>query len=260
MKRILSKNVQEKSAQQMPVDQSMADSQETQFAVDQAYDRGEGKKTLGYWMRDPEFAKLYNSARLGDEQAKGQLQAYCKMNGVDTTSPELLEIFANNKRKVVIAADWNTVQNNNEGINSARRRLKNYATFLEGQGGEFQPDFGEDAELIPGILADIKAVDDVLSQAYLDSGYQYDDQDPRNMHEHLDNYFDDEKARTGSDLKEQMESQIRQQVAMQEVDNIEQRITQLDKGGAFRDYIEEINYQEAIAREERDMYGDADYY
>jgi len=82
-----------KSAQAIPADQSIADSQETQFAVDQAYDRGQGNKTLGYWMRDPEFANLYNSARLGNEQAKGQLQAYCKMNGVDTTSPELIEIL-----------------------------------------------------------------------------------------------------------------------------------------------------------------------
>ena len=156
------------------------------------------------------------------------------------------------------AADWNTVQNNNENINSARRRLKNYASFVEGKGGEFQPQF-DDPSIVQKILADIKAVDDVLSQAYLDSGYQYDDQDPRNMHEHLDNYFDDEKARTGSDLKEQMESQIKQQVAMKNVDYIEQEIAENDQSGMFREYMDEINYNEQIAREDRDMYGDADY-
>ena len=82
-----------KSAQAIPVDPAAAQRQETQFGIDQAYDRGEGKKTFGYWMRDPEFANIYNAARLGDEQAKGKLHQYCKLNGVDTNVPELLEIF-----------------------------------------------------------------------------------------------------------------------------------------------------------------------
>jgi hypothetical protein len=37
-----------KSAQAIPADQSIADSQETQFAVDQAYDRGKSQKKFGY--------------------------------------------------------------------------------------------------------------------------------------------------------------------------------------------------------------------
>jgi len=82
-----------KEAQGVSVNPSDAQANETQFAIDQVNDRGEGKKTLGYWMRDPEFANLYNSARLGNEQAKGQLRAYCKMNGVDTSDPGLLEIL-----------------------------------------------------------------------------------------------------------------------------------------------------------------------
>jgi len=87
-----------KSAQGVPVNHG---SQETQFSIDQVGDKGQSKKTLGYWMRDPEFAGLVNTARASQmsnpqqfEQAKSKLASYCKMNGVECNSmPELLEIL-----------------------------------------------------------------------------------------------------------------------------------------------------------------------
>jgi hypothetical protein len=136
----------------------------------------------------------------------------------------LFEHVGGNTFKLMKESDWRTVQDNNGRVNRQRRMLKHEAEYMKAvltspQADEQAKQYATEAVKI------IKEMDAVVSKGYLDSGYQYDDNDPRNKMDQMDDkYFDREKARTGSSKEDEVEAEIRQAIAQRHLDERQQAI------------------------------------
>ena len=133
----------------------------------------------------------------------------------------LFECVGDNNFKLIKESDWATTQEHNGNINSQRRMLRAEGQYIKAAG---ESKFAD--EEVKGVakkaLEDIAALDSIITKGYLSSGYQYDDDDPRNqMDQHGDRYWDDDiaKARTGSSREEEIEAEIRGEIAKRHLDD-----------------------------------------
>lgn len=109
------------------------------------------------------------------------------------------------------------VQQNNEYINKSRRVMRFYNEYLE-KVLESPYASQEDKEFATKSIKYFESMDKALARGYLDSGYKYDDDDPRNKLDQMDDsWFERERAREGSDEEEMLESQIRQQIVVAKI-------------------------------------------
>lgn len=108
-------------------------------------------------------------------------------------------------------SDWRTVQEVNGGINNQLRYMRTVAEYLK----SYQADDDEElADVINDLLSRIQQQQEVLKMGYLDSGYRYDDHDPRNLMDlYDDNYEHRNSARNGSSARDEMIAEIARQVA-----------------------------------------------
>jgi len=108
-------------------------------------------------------------------------------------------------------SDWRTVQEVNGGINHQLRYMRTVAEYLK----SYQADDDEElADVINDLLSRIQQQQEVLKMGYLDSGYRYDDHDPRNLMDlYDDNYEHRNSARNGSSARDEMIAEIARQVA-----------------------------------------------
>lgn len=114
-------------------------------------------------------------------------------------------------------SDWRTVQEVNGGINSQMQYMRAVAEYLNKYKKEQGDELYWDSEVVGSlddVLNRIEQQMQVLSQGYLDSGYRYDDHDPRNLMDmYDDNYEYRSRARNGTTAREEMIAEITRQVA-----------------------------------------------
>ena len=117
-------------------------------------------------------------------------------------------------------SNWKLVQEVNGNLNLQNRSIRAIKSFIE----QYKiDDSDEDMDFEDGVECDPDNIRDLLAHAtqvcdamlkinaesYLSSGYQYDDQDPRNIMDlHDDNWWHRSAARTGSSVEDEMRSQI----------------------------------------------------
>jgi hypothetical protein len=182
---------------------------------------------------------------------------------------KLFENIGGNQFKLVKESDWQTTQEHNGNINKGRRMLRAQAQYITAAGASPHAD-DEVKSTCQQALKDIKTLDEIISKGYLDSGYQYDDDDPRNKLDQMDDkYFDREKARTGSSKEEEIEAEIRHTIARRHLDEHMNSYRQYfsrelaevlfpDPGDEFHDFS--LNdYLDDIAYHEQDDRGDDDH-
>ena len=126
-----------------------------------------------------------------------------------------------NRFKLIRESDWAHTQEHNDGINGQRRMLRAMGQYIEK--ASKSPTANEEIiEVAKAAAADIKTLDTIISHGYLDSGYRYDDKDPRNQADlHGDRNFDAdiERQRSGTTKEDEIEAEIRQQVAQRHLDD-----------------------------------------
>lgn len=112
-------------------------------------------------------------------------------------------------------SDWATVQETNGQLNNERRKIKFRMEYIRNAKQaclSLSDDTTEIQAACDCFLAAFQAEYDALGGAYLSSGFQYDDDDPRNiMAERFDVEFSD-AAKTGSNRRDEIESEIRRNV------------------------------------------------
>jgi hypothetical protein len=117
-----------------------------------------------------------------------------------------------NNRFVITESNWSETQRVNGILNAERKELSYFIQYLEyALKSPFATE--EDRDLATEGIKTYKEIDAALSKGYLDSGYQYDDLDPRNqMDLYDDNWYDRQAARTGSTIEDEIDSEIRRNV------------------------------------------------
>lgn len=132
---------------------------------------------------------------------------------------KLFENIEGNRFKLIRESNWADTQRHNGHLNLQRRMLRYMGEYIVKAAKSPQAD--EKVKTVAEhAAADIKTLDSIISRGYLDSGYQYDDNDPRNQSDqHGDTYWDNEKARTGTSREEEIESEIRDAVAKRHLDD-----------------------------------------
>ena len=118
---------------------------------------------------------------------------------------------------------WADVQEVNGSLNIQRREIADTIQFLKGL------DVDQDNETtIAYAMVVCQAMDQILSESYLDSGYAYDDQDPRNIMDTMDdNWFERESARNGTNAEAEMRSEIHRLVVDNQWGRLEQELNKL---------------------------------
>lgn len=105
-------------------------------------------------------------------------------------------------------SNWKETQEVNGNLNAQRAEIADMISFLKKQ-----EDQNDD---IVHALEVLQAADNVLSDSYLSSGYQYDDADPRNLMDVFgDSWESRTAARNGTSVEDEMRSEIQTKVAMQ---------------------------------------------
>lgn len=127
---------------------------------------------------------------------------------------QLFKRVGKNRFKLITESEWATVQEHNKKINAARREIKSRKAYIEA--AKKSPYASSEVKSYSDeFLKSMDEFDKIFSAGYLDSGYQYDDKDPRNQSDIAgDTFWDNEKARTGSSKSDEVESEIRQEVAL----------------------------------------------
>jgi hypothetical protein len=175
---------------------------------------------------------------------------------------KLFECVGGNTFRLIKESEWAETQENNERVNRQRRMLKHEMAYMKSVLASPLAD-PEVVETATAAMKDAVEFDQIVAKGYLDSGYQYDDKDPRNqMDVHGDRYWDDniERARKGSTKSDEVEAEIRQQVSQRHLDermrgyedfftnDLAERIfPQGDEmyGIGLREYMSEVGSQEA---------------
>lgn len=110
-----------------------------------------------------------------------------------------------------VMSNWKETQEVNGNLNARRREIADAVEFLKKQIVD-----EDNQDLITRALDVFQAADNVLSDSYLSSGYQYDDADPRNQMDVFgDSWETRTAARNGTSAEDEMRSEIQRKVAMQ---------------------------------------------
>jgi len=132
---------------------------------------------------------------------------------------KLFENVGGNQFKLIKESDWRTTQEHNGNINDGRKVLRAQAQYITAASQSPYAD-EEVKKVAANALKDIETLDKIMTKGYLDSGYQYDDNDPRNQADlHGDRMQDENPARTGSSKEDEIEAEIRHQVAQRHLDD-----------------------------------------
>jgi len=117
-------------------------------------------------------------------------------------------------------SNWKHTQEVNGNLNAQRREISDIVEFVKKQV------INEDNhEFIAAVLEAFEAMDKILCEAYLDSGYQYDDNDPRNLMDlHDDNWESRMAARNGTSAEDEMRSEIHREVVKKHYASLSDRL------------------------------------
>jgi len=184
---------------------------------------------------------------------------------------KLFENIGGNQFKLIKESDWRTTQEHNGNINVGRRMLRAQSQYITAAAES--PNADEEVKTIAAnALKDIKTMDEIIAKGYLSSGYQYDDNDPRNqMDIHGDRMQDPstERARTGSTKEDEIEAEIRHAITRRHLDDHMQSYSEFfsrelanrlwpnpgdeHHDESLSDYLSEVAYHE------QDTQGDDDH-
>ena len=118
---------------------------------------------------------------------------------------------------------WAEVQEVNGCLNIKRREITDTIQFLNSLVVD-----DDNNTTIAYALGVCRAMDQILSESYLDSGYAYDDQDPRNIMDTMDdNWFEREDARNGTNAEAEMRMEIQRAVVANQWGRLEQHLNKL---------------------------------
>ena len=118
---------------------------------------------------------------------------------------------------------WAEVQEVNGRLNIERREIADIIGYLKGLVVD-----DDNETTIAYALGVCQAMDQILTESYLDSGYAYDHQDPRNIMDTMDdNWFEREAARNGTNAEAEMRSEIQRAVVANQWGRLEQELDKL---------------------------------
>lgn len=143
-------------------------------------------------------------------------------------------------------SSWKLVQEVNGDINRQNHSIRAIKSFIEQYNTAINDDDFE-AENINHLLTHATQMCDAMlkinRESYLDSGYQYDDQDPRNIMDLFDDNWESRStARCGSSMEDEMRSQIATAVTKNHFYTMLAKLRMVPGFGEFwQEYIEQCN-------------------
>jgi len=144
------------------------------------------------------------------------------------------------------ASEWRKVQENNGNINKQIEKYKVGIRYLDEYIANPEAWYGYDKsgdEEDPSVeeaqtdKQTLEAVINVIKEGYLDSGYVYDDDDPRNQRDNVETV--DDPQRHGTDEEGEMRAEISRKVAQ---NRGELAMQTLRRYPGFSDQLEEAMY------------------
>lgn len=136
-------------------------------------------------------------------------------------------------------SSWRDVQETNGNINACITTMNDVRDFIKAKRNDEDLDT-DIVDLIDQALGLIEDQKEILRMGYLDSGYQYDDHDPRNqMDLYDDNYYERTRARHGTNAKDEMLAEIAREVAIRHWSDTEEELYENVPG--LKEHMSDMN-------------------
>ena len=145
------------------------------------------------------------------------------------------------------SSEWRHVQENNQGINDQRAKIRVYINAIKNSGREAE---------YQEILETLEASIEVLGEGYLDSGWAYDADDTRNQHPDQGALEDSPHGagKWGTSKEDEMRAEIAQQVAFRRAEDYMDGLR--NEFPEIGETLEQMNSDRMDAEQEYMMYGD----